>query len=102
MTQLNEHRLHTLWQQKLYSKLVGLQYKIICKQGCDNSDVDALSRVLVSSKCRAISHCTPLWIKEVIQGYNNDPGAKDLLAKLAIHPEPDSYFTLKDGLIRYK
>jgi hypothetical protein len=31
LTQLNEQRLHTLWQHKVYSKLAGLQYKIIYK-----------------------------------------------------------------------
>jgi hypothetical protein len=44
LTQLNEQRLHTLWQQKVYSKLVGLQYKIIYKKGSDNSTGVALSR----------------------------------------------------------
>jgi hypothetical protein len=32
VAQLNEQRLHTLWQQKVYSKLAGLQYKIIYKK----------------------------------------------------------------------
>lgn len=33
LAQLNEQRLHTLWQHKVYSKLAGLQYKIIYKKG---------------------------------------------------------------------
>lgn len=41
LTQLNEQRLHTVWQQKLYTKLVGLQYRIIYKRGCDNAAADA-------------------------------------------------------------
>ena len=28
---LNEQRLHTPWQQKVFTKLLGLQYKIIYK-----------------------------------------------------------------------
>lgn len=31
LTQLNEQHLHTQWQQKVFTKLLGLQYKIIYK-----------------------------------------------------------------------
>ena len=44
LVHLNEQRLNTPWQQKLFTKLLGLQYKIIYKKGCDNGAVDALSR----------------------------------------------------------
>jgi hypothetical protein len=33
MSQLNEHRLHTPWEQKVFAKLLGLQYTIIYKKG---------------------------------------------------------------------
>lgn len=94
LTQLNEQRLHTLWQQKVYSKLVGLQYKIVYKQGCENGAVDALSRSTNPPECAAISHCTPAWIQEVLQGYTGDPVAQELLTKLAIQPDPNSKYTL--------
>jgi hypothetical protein len=44
LIQLNEQRLHTHWQQKVFTKLLGLQSKIIYKKGVDNRVVDALSR----------------------------------------------------------
>jgi hypothetical protein len=44
LSQLNEQRLHTVWQQKVYTKLADLQYKIVYKKGVDNAAADALSR----------------------------------------------------------
>lgn len=41
---LNEQRLNTAWQQKVFTKLLGLQYKIIYKKGRENRAADALSR----------------------------------------------------------
>lgn len=40
---LNEQRLHTHWQQKVFSKLLDLNYRIVYKKGVENSVVDALS-----------------------------------------------------------
>jgi hypothetical protein len=34
---LNEQRFHTVWQQKVFTKLLGLDYKIVYKKGVDNS-----------------------------------------------------------------
>jgi hypothetical protein len=44
VSHLTEQRLHTSWQQKVFTKLLGLNYKIIYKKGIDNKVVDALSR----------------------------------------------------------
>ena len=44
LTQLNEQRLHTQWQQKVFTKLLGLQYKVVYKKGVENGVADALSR----------------------------------------------------------
>jgi hypothetical protein len=44
LSHLTEQRLHTSWQQKAFTKLLGFNYKIIYKKGIDNKVVDALSR----------------------------------------------------------
>lgn len=36
LVHLNEQRLNTVWQQRVFSKLLGLQYKIIYKKGVEN------------------------------------------------------------------
>lgn len=46
LSELNEQRLHTLWQHKVFTKLLGLQYKIVYQQGAANHVVDALSRCM--------------------------------------------------------
>jgi hypothetical protein len=57
-------------QQKVFSKLLGLQYKIVYKKGVENKVADASSRKSShSSYCAAISSCTPLWMTEVMNGY---------------------------------
>jgi hypothetical protein len=56
LVHLNEQRLHTIWQQKVFTKLLGLNYKIVYKKGVDNGAADALSRRLASSSsCMALS-----------------------------------------------
>jgi hypothetical protein len=44
LTQLSDQRLHTHWQQRVFSKLLGLQYHIVYRSGSSNSAADALSR----------------------------------------------------------
>jgi hypothetical protein len=41
---LSDQRLNTYWQQKVFTKLMGFQYKITYRKGADNRVVNALSR----------------------------------------------------------
>jgi hypothetical protein len=60
LTQLSDQRLHTHWQQKVFSKLLGLQYRVVYKQGVENRVADALSRKSShDSSCAALSTVTP-------------------------------------------
>lgn len=40
---LNEQRLHTSWQHKAFTKLLGLQFKICYRKGSSNAAADAIS-----------------------------------------------------------
>jgi len=103
LIQLTEQRLHTHWQQKVFSKLLGLQYRIIYKKGIENRVADALSRKQShSAQCAAISSGTPQWILDVVDGYNQDSSSLDLLAKLAIDPSAVPHFTFSTNVLRYK
>jgi hypothetical protein len=44
LVHLSDQRLHTPWQQRAFTKLLGLQYKISYRKGSTNSAADALSR----------------------------------------------------------
>lgn len=49
LVHLTDQRLHTEWQQKALTKMMGLQYKVVYKKGILNGAADALSRKPVSS-----------------------------------------------------
>jgi hypothetical protein len=80
LSYLNEQRLHTAWQQKVFTKLLGLNYRIVYKKGVDNCVVDALSRKpSLTSCCLAISSCQPQWLAQLQQSYEGDPNTKDVI-----------------------
>jgi hypothetical protein len=84
----------------VFTKLLGLNYKIVYKRGIDNSAADALSRKPPTDQLIAISASTPQWLDEIVASYQSDPKASDLLTKLAMSGVQDPYFTLVNGLIQ--
>jgi len=104
LVHLTDQRLNTPWQQRVFTKLLGLQYKIVYKQGADNRVADALSRRphQPDSYLCSISSCVPSWTSTIIQGYDSDSDAQLLLAKLAVDPSAVPQFSLHDGVLRYK
>jgi hypothetical protein len=76
LSHLSELMLHTTWQQKVFIKLLGLNYKIVYKKGLDNKVVDAQSRrPCVSDHCFALSSSQPQWLGQVVQSYQSDNSA---------------------------
>jgi hypothetical protein len=103
LVHLNEQRLHTIWQQKVFYKLLGLQYSVSYKKGSENSAADALSRKPShDSSCAAISTVAPSWASSVADSYLHDPKAQELLVKLFLDASSVPHFSLKDGILRYK
>jgi transposase InsO family protein len=99
---LGDQRLHTVWQQKVFTKLLGLQYRIVYKPGTDNRVADALSRRGQYAELSAISAPVPHWMSHIVDSYHNDSKAQELLAKLASSSANDPHFSLHQGLLRYK
>ncbi|WVZ88557.1 hypothetical protein U9M48_035065 [Paspalum notatum var. saurae] len=98
LTQLIEQRFHTTWQQKVYSKLIGLQHRIQYKPGADNRVADALSRKSShESQCVAISTATLAWILKVQDSYQKDTIAHSLLTKLSLAGDSVPFFSLDSG-----
>lgn len=57
------------------TRLMGLQFKIVYKQGKDNLAADALSRVAHLMAIQAVSVVQPQWVQEVLNSYATDPQA---------------------------
>lgn len=102
MVHLEEERITSVWQQKAFTKLIGLNYRICYKRGNENRAADALSRKehTAGDTVLFISECNPSWLEEVVQGYQSDPQAHQLLGELAIAKQKGP-FSLQRGLLRY-
>ena len=62
---------------------------------------DALSRVGHLYHIQAISIAQPLWIQEVINSYEVDTKAQELLLQLSVTDSNEHGYSLKKGIIRY-
>jgi hypothetical protein len=98
--------LQTPWQFKAYTKLLGLQYKIVYKKGTKSSAADALSRLPTVSvqptvDFYALSTSQPVWIQELVDTYQQHPATTKLFSCLAMS-SPQGHFTLQNGVIKYK
>jgi hypothetical protein len=69
----------TVWQQKVFTKLLGLNYKIIYKKGADDTVADALSRRDLDESVMTISSASPQWLSDVVNSYSGNPEAEKLL-----------------------
>jgi len=79
-----------------------LQYSIVYKQGPTNAAADALSRHPEPDSIFAVSTCSPAWLENLVQGYQEDVTAKTLLEELILSDSPVRGFSLSNGVIRYK
>lgn len=102
LVHLEEQRLTTPWQQKAFTKLLGLRYCIKYKKGSDNSAADALSHANPQEMLSAITSCQPAWLEDVVNSYNSNPQAQKLLEQLAIRPDPKKRFSLHQGILRFR
>lgn len=75
LVHLEDQRLTTPWQQKVMTKLLGLQYHLVYKKGIHNRAADALSRKTVNSveELAAVSTCVLSWLSKVVEGYEEGP-----------------------------
>jgi hypothetical protein len=100
LASLSENRLHTPWQQKVFTKLLGLQFRIQYRRGSENRVANALSRrPHPAEHVLALSLIQPLWMQEISDSYQADTRAQELLQKLSIDPAAVPGFTLRDGIL---
>jgi hypothetical protein len=99
---LDEQKLNQPMQQKAFFKLLGLQYKLVYKKGPGNKAADALSRNCPQDSICAISVIKPKWMEIIIEGYQQDTQAKQLLTELSLCPQNDKGYSLVDGILKHK
>lgn len=99
---LNEQCLHTPWQQKVFTTLLGLRYKVVYRKGSENQAADALSRRDQPEQLNAVSAPVHTWLAQLQQWYPTDPEAKSLLAQLSVDASSHPPYQLKDGIIFYQ
>lgn len=101
LTFLDDQTLQSPLQRKAMARLMGLQFKIVYRQGAENLAADALSRIGHLMTIQARSEVQPTWMQEVINTYITDPDAQARLTQLAIS-SPDTHgYELTQGLIRF-
>lgn len=82
----------------MFTKLLGLQYRIVYCLGTANQAVDALSRQLEPpASCASVSALVPTWSSAVQASYRDDVYATELLSKLAVDPAAVPHFSLQSG-----
>ena len=82
------------------TKLMGLQFRVVYKQGKDNVVADALSRMAHVMAMTSVGEVQPMWIQEVLNSYTTDNEAQEWLAKLSIQSPDEMGYRLQRGLIR--
>jgi hypothetical protein len=60
---LGEQKLTHVLQHKEFVKLLGLQYRVLYKKGCENKAADALSRKPSHEEFYATSAVKPKWLE---------------------------------------
>lgn len=104
LVHLEEQRLTTVWQQKAFTKLLGLQYRIAYRKGADNRVADALSRRQHNNNVSlsVISICKPDWLEDIKASYQSNPAAQSWITKLRIAPDPHGHFSLDNDLLYFR
>ena len=86
LAHISDQRLVTPWQRRAYTKLMGLQYKVVYRKGVENIAAGDLSRRDV--EVSAITITTPVWLEEVVKGYQNDDKAQTILQQQSEAGDP--------------
>ncbi|CAO2144897.1 unnamed protein product [Urochloa humidicola] len=104
LVHLDDQRLHTPWQHKALTKLLGLKYKICYKKGNENRAADALSRIPPHEhqELIAISTVQQNWFQDISESYIKHPATAKLLAALTVNNNTLNQFTYSDGIIKYR
>jgi hypothetical protein len=100
LTFLGEQQLQSELQRKAMARLMGHQFQIVYKKGVENRVADALSRVGAMMELAVISEVQPVWIQEILNSYETDVEAQELITQLLVHSPNEQGFSLQQGIVR--
>lgn len=86
----------------MFTKLLGLRYRIAYRKGSDNGAADALSCRDHSCELLAVSSPVHSWLEVLEQWYSSNPEASSLITQLSLDNSSKSPFQLRNGIILYK
>lgn len=98
----------TSLQQKWVTKLLGYDFLMEYKQGCDNKGADALSRKFEKlqgqeqGELKVISFPIASWLDDLRSTYSTNTHLQDLITKLHDGKLNSVKYTLVNGLLHYK
>lgn len=103
LVHLDDQRPTTPWQHKALTKLLGLDYKIVYKQGRENRVADALSRTNHGDRheLEAVTVTVSPWVQTLQDSYSQDPDTQKLLQEFSMS-SPSDHYSLVKGLIYFK
>ena len=84
------------------TKLVGLQFSFQYKRGPENKVADSLSRIGHILVLPAVSTSQPVWIQGILNSYDTETQAQQLLHKLTANPEEEPEYSLENGLLKHQ
>jgi hypothetical protein len=102
LVHLNEQRLHTPWQQKVFTKLLGLRYRVVYRRGVDNQAAHALSRRALQLELAVVSSPVHTWMHDLQQWYQSDTEARQIMMQLLLDPASRPPYKLQNGIIMYR
>ncbi|KAK1693348.1 hypothetical protein QYE76_010045 [Lolium multiflorum] len=102
LSYLDEQNLQSPLQRKAMARLMGLQFRIVYRQGAENKAADALSRIGHLMTIQATSSVQPVWMQEIVNSYVTDPDAQQRLVQLAIASPDDHGYELSQGVIKFQ
>ncbi|KAL4578162.1 hypothetical protein LXL04_014281 [Taraxacum kok-saghyz] len=99
---LLEQRITTPDQQNWVAKLLGYQFTIVYKPGCENRAADSLSRITEGSLQAILS--APSWLDgdQLLAGADRDPYIQKISNSLLTDPSSKPGFALVAGKLHYK
>jgi hypothetical protein len=102
LSYLDDQTLQSPLQRKAMARLMGLQFKIVYRQGAENKAADALSHIGHLMVIQACSSVQSTWMQEIVNSYVTDPDAQQRLLQLGIVSPDEHGYELSQGVIRFQ